>query len=181
MGSHGSTSIDQYRDVESTNYYDILCAEGKSAEEALHIIGERSRDNGRTPMQWDASEFAGFTTGEPWLSIPANHSYINVETEEKDEDSILAYFKKLVQLRKEYEIIADGDIHFLETGTDDVIAYERTLGDEKLTAYCNLRGYEVPFADLAKGEILLSNYAAGELKDSALKRSWSRSRSGPRN
>ena len=169
MTNAGYTSIDQYRDVESTNYYDILCAEGKSAEEALHIIGERSRDNGRTPMQWDASEFAGFTTGEPWLSIPANHSYINVETEERDEDSILAYYKKLVQLRKDHEIIADGDIHFLETGTDDVIAYERTLGEEKLTVYCNLKGYEVPVADLAKGEILISNYAAEELRDGALK------------
>ena len=169
MTNAGYTSIDQYRDVESTNYYDILCAEGKSAEEALHIIGERSRDNGRTPMQWDASEFAGFTTGEPWLSIPANHSYINVETEERDEDSILAYYKKLVQLRKDHEIIADGDIHFLETGTDDVIAYERTLGDEKLTVYCNLREYEVPFADLAEGEVLISNYAADELSDNMLK------------
>ena len=169
MTNAGYTSIDQYRDVESTNYYDILCAEGKSAEEALHIIGERSRDNGRTPMQWDASEFAGFTTGEPWLSIPANHSYINVETEERDEDSILAYYKKLVQLRKDHEIIADGDIHFLETGTDDVIAYERTLGEEKLTVYCNLREYEVPFADLAEGEVLISNYAADELSDNMLK------------
>ena len=169
MTNAGYTSIDQYRDVESTNYYDILCAEGKSAEEALHIIGERSRDNGRTPMQWDASEFAGFTTGEPWLSIPANHSYINVETEERDEDSILAYYKKLVQLRKDHEIIADGDIHFLETGTDDVIAYERTLGEEKLTVYCNLREYEVPFADLAEGEVMISNYAADELSDNMLK------------
>ncbi len=169
MTNAGYTSIDQYKDVESTNYFDILCAEGKSAEEALHIIGERSRDNGRTPMQWDASEFAGFTTGEPWLSIPANHSYINVETEEKDEDSILAYYKKLVQLRKDHEIIADGDIHFLETGTDDVIAYERTLGEEKLTVYCNLREYEVPFADLAEGEVLISNYAADELSDNMLK------------
>ena len=169
MTNAGYTSIDQYRDVESTNYFAILRAEGKSEEEALHIIGERSRDNGRTPMQWDASEFAGFTAGESWLGIPANHSYINVESEEKDDDSILAYYKKLVQLRKEHEIIADGDIRFLETGTDDVIAYERTLGDEKLTVYCNLRGHEVPFADLVKGEILITNYAAEELKDNALK------------
>ncbi len=169
MTNAGYTSIDQYRDVESTNYYDILCAEGKSAEEALHIIGERSRDNGRTPMQWDASEFAGFTTGEPWLSIPANHSYINVETEERDEDSILAYYKKLVQLRKDHEIIADGDIHFLETGTDDVIAYERTLGEEKLTVYCNLRGTEVPNAYSAKGDILICNYAVEDVTDSTLK------------
>ena len=169
MTNAGYTSIDQYRDVESTNYFDILCAEGKSAEEALHIIGERSRDNGRTPMQWDASEYAGFTTGEPWLSIPANHSYINVESEEKDDDSILAYYKKLVQLRKDHEIIADGDIRFLETGTDDVIAYERTLGDEKLNVYCNLREYEVPFADLAEGDILICNYAAEDVTDSTLK------------
>ena len=169
MTNAGYTSIDQYGDVESTNYYDILRAEGKSDQEALHIIGERSRDNGRTPMQWDSSEFAGFTTGEPWLSIPANHSYINVETEEKDEDSILAYYKKLVQLRKDHEIIADGDIHFLETGTDDVIAYERTLGEEKLTVYCNLRGTEVPNAYSAKGDILICNYAVEDVTDSTLK------------
>ena len=110
-------------------------------------------------MQWDASEFAGFTTGQPWLGIPANHSCINVETEEKDSDSILAYYKKLVQLRKDKEIIADGEIRFLETGTADLIAYERTLGDEKLTVFCNLRGYEVPAPGMPDGEILISNYA----------------------
>ena len=67
--------------ISERYYFDILCKEGKTPEEALHIIGERSRDNGRTPMQWDASEYAGFTTGTPWLGIPVNHSYINVETE----------------------------------------------------------------------------------------------------
>lgn len=82
MTNAGYTSIDQYGDVENTNYFAILCGEGKSPEEALHIIGERSRDNGRTPMQWDDSEFAGFTTGTPWLGIPANHTYINVASEE---------------------------------------------------------------------------------------------------
>ncbi|MDO5456357.1 MAG: alpha,alpha-phosphotrehalase [Eubacteriales bacterium] len=166
MTNAGYTSISQYGDVESTNYFDILCGEGKTPEEALHIIGERSRDNGRTPMQWDGSEMAGFTTGTPWLSIPANHTYINVETEEKDPDSILAFYKRLVQLRKNSEIIADGDISFLDTGTADVIAYERTLGDEKLTVYCNLRGYDVAvqgLVDLAGKELLIGNYAsAGE-------------------
>lgn len=158
MTNAGYTSIDQYGDVESTNYFAILCGEGKSPEEALHIIGERSRDNGRTPMQWDDTEFAGFTTGTPWLGIPANHSYINVASEEKDPDSILAFYKKLVQLRKDNEIIADGEIRFLDIGTDDVIAYERTLGDEKLTVYCNLRGYEVPVNGIPSGEILICNY-----------------------
>ena len=117
-------------------------------------------------MQWDGSEMAGFTTGTPWLSIPANHTYINVAAEEQDPDSILAFYKKLVQLRKENEIIADGGIRFLDTGTSDVIAYERTLGGEKLTVYCNLRGYDVPvqgLSECAGGEILVCNYAsAGE-------------------
>ena len=110
-------------------------------------------------MQWDDTEFAGFTTGTPWLGIPANHTYINVASEEKDPDSILAFYKKLVQLRKDNEIIADGEIRFLNPGTDDVIAYERTLGDEKLTVYCNLRGYEVPVSGMPSGEILICNYA----------------------
>ena len=158
MTNAGYTSIDQYQDVESTNYYSILCGEGKTPEEALHIIGERSRDNGRTPMQWDSSEQAGFTTGTPWLSIPANHTYLNLAPKEKDEASILAFYKKLVQLSKDMEIIADGDIRFLETGTPDVIAYERTLGDEKLSVYCNLKGTEVTADSMPEGEILVSNY-----------------------
>ena len=110
-------------------------------------------------MQWDASEMAGFTTGTPWLSIPENHSYINVETEEQDPDSILAFYKRLVQLRKDNEIIADGEIRFLDLDTADVIAYERTLGEQKLTVFCNLRDHEVPVQGIPDGEILISNYA----------------------
>ncbi len=162
MTNAGYTSIEEYGDVESINYYKILLGEGKSSEEALHIIGERSRDNGRTPMQWDGSEQAGFTTGTPWLKIPDNHSYINVASEEQDPDSILAFYKKLVQFRKDSEIVADGEIRFLDTETDDVIAYERTLKGEKLTVVCSMRGFEVPAPELAGLEgrkVLISNYA----------------------
>ena len=162
MTNAGYTSIDQYQDVESTNYFKILVGDGKTPEEALNIIGERSRDNGRTPMQWTAAEGAGFTTGTPWLGIPENHSYVNVESEEQDPDSILAFYRKLVQFRKDNEIIADGDIRFLDTDTADVIAYERTLGDGKLTVCCNLRGYEVQTPVQAQsGEVLISNYVNG--------------------
>lgn len=139
------TSIDQYRDVESLNYYKILLDEGKSSEEALHIIHERSRDNGRTPMQWTGGENGGFTTGTPWIGVPANHTYINVETEEKDEDSILAYYKKLIALRKEYPIIAEGTIRFLDAGTEEIFVYEREYQPEdtsekkeKLIVICNM-------------------------------------------
>ena len=166
MTNAGYTSIEEYGDVESINYYKILLEEGKSSEEALHIIGERSRDNGRTPMQWDGSEQAGFTTGTPWLKIPDNHSYINVASEEQDPDSILAFYKKLVQFRKDSEIVADGEIRFLDTETDDVIAYERTLKGEKLTVVCSMRGFDVPALELAGLEgrkVLISNYVnAGE-------------------
>ena len=166
MTNAGYTSIEEYGDVESINYYKILLEEGKSSEEALHIIGERSRDNGRTPMQWDGSEQAGFTAGKPWLKIPDNHSYINVASEEQDPDSILAFYKMLVQFRKDSEIVADGEIRFLDTGTDDVIAYERTLKYEKLTVVCSMRGFEVPapaVAGLEGRKVLISNYVnAGE-------------------
>jgi trehalose-6-phosphate hydrolase len=93
----------------------------------LQIIGARSRDNGRTPMQWDGSQYAGFSTVEPWLGIPANHSYINVEAEKKGPDSIYAFYKKLVALRREYEIIADGSIPFTDAGNDNIISYIREL------------------------------------------------------
>ena len=161
MTNAGYTSIEEYGDVESINYYKILLGEGKSSEEALHIIGERSRDNGRTPMQWDGSEQAGFTAGKPWLRIPDNHSYINVASEEQDPDSILAFYKMLVQFRKDSEIVADGEIRFLDTGTDDVIAYERTLKGEKLTVVCSMRGFDVPapaVAGLEGRKVLISNY-----------------------
>ncbi len=159
----GYTDISQYQDVESTNYYRILMEEeGKTREEALEIIGARSRDNGRTPMQWDGSEKAGFTTGTPWLGIPANHSYINVEDESKDPDSVLAFYKKLVALRKENEIIADGQIRFTDAGNDNIISYVRTLNGQTLSVFCNLRGTDQPLGEAFKapgGKMLISNYA----------------------
>ena len=166
----GYTDISQYQDVESTNYYRILMEEeGKTREEALEIIGARSRDNGRTPMQWDGSEKAGFTTGTPWLGIPANHSYINVEDESKDPDSVLSFYKKLVALRKENEIIADGQIRFTDAGNDNIISYVRTLNGQTLSVFCNLRGTDQPLGEAFKapgGKMLISNYEdAGEEKD----------------
>ena len=137
MMNAGFKSIDLYRDVESTNYYQILLDKGLTPEEAIHIVSERSRDNGRTPMQWTAGHNAGFTTGTPWLGIPDNYDVVNADTEEDDPDSILNFYRNLVRLRKEMDIIADGDIRFLETGNDKVIAYERSLDGEKLTVLCS--------------------------------------------
>ena len=162
----GYTDISQYQDVESTNYYRILMEEeGKTREEALEIIGARSRDNGRTPMQWDGSENAGFTTGTPWLGIPDNHTYINVEDEAKDPDSVLAFYKKLVALRKENEIIADGQIRFTDAGNDNIISYVRTLNGQTLSVFCNLRGTDQSLGEAFTapgGMILISNYESAD-------------------
>ena len=164
MTNAGFTDIAQYRDVESTNYYKILLDKGLSSRDALHILAQRSRDNGRTPMQWTAGEHAGFSTAEPWLGIPENCRTINVESEEDDPDSILNHYRKLVKLRREYPIIADGSVRFLETGSDKVIAYERSLDGERLTVVSSFSGGEETIdATLAEtlqaGSVLIGNYA----------------------
>ena len=143
MTNAGYTDISQYRDVESTNYYQILLQAGKTKEEALEILRRRSRDNGRTPMQWNAGSYAGFSEAEPWISSPENYSYINVEAEEQDADSILNYYKKLVALRKEYPVISDGSIEFLCREQDEVFAYRRAFEGQELLAVNNLTGAEV--------------------------------------
>lgn len=157
------TDIADYRDVESINYHDILRASGLSEDETMKIIGARSRDNGRTPMQWTAGESAGFTTGTPWLGVNHNHAVINVEAEQQDEDSILTFYRRLIALRKEHRIIAEGSIRFLERENDAIIAYERELAGEHLLVLCNFRASDIAmpelFAAAAKGcEKLIGNY-----------------------
>ena len=163
MTNAGFTDIGQYRDVESTNYYRILLDKGLTESEALEILARRSRDNGRTPMQWNAGEQAGFTSAEPWLGIPENYRTINAEAEEADPDSILHYYRALVQLRKEQPVIAEGSIRFLDTGNDRVFAYERSLEDRTLTVICSFSGRsEAVSAELAErisaGTMLIGNY-----------------------
>ena len=135
------TSIDQYKDVESRNYYRILMEErGKSKEETLKILQERSRDNGRTPMQWTGEENAGFTADAvtPWIEVPDYKKEANAKDEMGDPESIRAYYKKLIGLRKEYPIIADGTIAFFDDDNDSVMAYERREGEQSLLVLSNM-------------------------------------------
>ena len=130
----------------------------------MGILAQRSRDNGRTPMQWTAGEHAGFSTAEPWLGIPENYRRINAESEESAPDSILDYYRALVRLRKKQPIIAEGGIRFLDTGNDRVIAYERSLGEQRLTVVCSFSGGEeaidAALSDTLKaGTVLIGNYA----------------------
>lgn len=146
MTNAGFTDISSYRDVESLNYHDILRAGGHSEQETLQILGARSRDNGRTPMQWDAGTQAGFTVGTPWLAVNSNHAVINAAAEADDEDSVLAFYKKLVRLRHASRLIAGGSIHFIERENNDVLAYKRAWQQERLLVFCNFRDHEVPLS-----------------------------------
>ena len=152
------TSIDQYRDVESLNYYRILQERGLTADEAFAVVHARSRDDGRTPMAWDDGPNAGFTAGEPWLGLCGNYPTINAKTEMADPHSVRAYFKRLIALRKAERVIQAGDVRFLESPADKVIAYERTLDGERIVVQCNFSGEERPALELDGGEILVSNY-----------------------
>ena len=160
------TTIEEYRDVESLNYYQILLENGKSKEEALHILSERSRDNSRTPMQWSAEKNARFSQAEPWIKVQKNYKTINTEVEEKESDSILNFYKKLIQLRKELPVIANGSIQFFDEESEGVIGYERELERTKLVVLCNLCEEENKAAwqsEWDSYELLLGNYSDGKV------------------
>lgn len=160
MTNAGYRDISQYRDVESLNYYEILLSQGKTPGEALDILSARSRDNGRTPMQWTAGENAGFSEASPWIGLPENYKTINAESEAADEDSILSFYKALIRLRKENPVIAEGEIEFLLQETPDVLAYKRSLGGEEMLVLCNFKDGEVVLEELSQEGYhkILGNY-----------------------
>lgn len=154
-------SIEQYRDVESLNHYQILQDKGMTKEQALMILDVHSRDNSRTPMQWDDSINAGFTTGTPWIKTADNYTEINVKNSLEDKDSIFYYYQKLIQLRKNYDVIAYGDIKPLLREDKRVFAYERNYKGQKLIVICNFypTTYEIELPyDLSNYKCILNNY-----------------------
>lgn len=168
MTNAGFTSIDEYRDVESLNHFRILQDRGISEQNAYAILGVHSRDNSRTPMQWDDSANAGFTTGTPWISINRNYHEINAARSTADDTSIFYYYQKLIQMRKNLDVIAYGDFAPLVPEHDTVFAYERTYQGEKLAVICNFYGKETQFSAgcLDDGyECILSNYEKREPED----------------
>ena len=152
-------SMADYVDVESINAYQMLLEQGKTPEEAFAIIQAKSRDNSRTPMQWGDSANAGFTTGSPWLKAGKSYPEINVENE--IQGPIFTFYQKLIALRKELPIIAEGSYQPAYEDSQQVYAFERQLGDEKLLVLNNF--YPDPITidilpEYQNGEVLLSNY-----------------------
>lgn len=163
MTNPGYASIDDYQDVESRNIFAIKQAAGISEAEILAILGAKSRDNSRTPMQWSKSPNAGFTQGTPWLQPAANYPVINAEAALADQHSVFWHYRDLIALRKAHPIFTQGDYQELLTGHPQIWAYVRRANDQTLLVVSNFYGEPVAFelpAELANGEgrLLLGNY-----------------------
>ncbi|GAA6273979.1 alpha,alpha-phosphotrehalase [Blautia caecimuris] len=159
MTNAGYTSIDEYMDIESLNYYNILKLQGKSEEEVIRILGAKSRDNSRTPMQWDASENAGFTKGTPWLKVCDRYKEINTESRHEP-DSVFQYYKELVKLRKELPVIQKGSVTPLLREDKEILAYKREYQGKEFYVFCNFFDgeVEVPYSIPEDCRSILSNY-----------------------
>ncbi|QUW22626.1 alpha,alpha-phosphotrehalase [Sporosarcina sp. Marseille-Q4063] len=166
MTNPNFADISDYRDVESLNAYQIMKNDGKSDQEIIEILQQKSRDNARTPMQWSAEQNAGFTTEKPWISVAENYPEINAEKAVSEPDSIFNHYKDLIALRKQYPIIVHGDFKMLLEDHQSVFAYTRNWENETVLVVNNFYGEEVTVGfnlDATEDvEILNSNY-----KDSA--------------
>ena len=156
-------TLDNFRDLESINAFHELTEQGKMTEEdMMAAISYKGRDNARTPMQWDDSAYAGFSTDNPWIMVNPNYTKINAKDQVNREDSVFKYYQKLIKLRHESERIVYGTYDLIHDDDKDIYAYIRTLGDEKLIVYCNFsentREVEIP-EEFVNGKVLISNYS----------------------
>ena len=158
--------INEYNDIETLNMYKDRISKGYSHDEIMASIYAKGRDNARTPMQWDSTENAGFTTGKPWLKVNKNYKFINAEDCLQDKDSIFYHYKKLIDIRKHNDTIIYGDYKLLLPEDKNVFAYSRELNGDKIVVVCNFYNKEINLnfkEDFNNVEILLSNY-----KDSSI-------------
>ena len=158
--------INEYNDIETLNMYKDRISKGYSHDEIMASIYAKGRDNARTPMQWDSTENAGFTTGNPWLAVNKNYKFINAEDCLQDKDSIFYHYKKLIDIRKHNDTIIYGNYKLLLPEDKNVFAYSRELNGDKIVVVCNFYNKEINLnfkEDFNNVEILLSNY-----KDSSI-------------
>ncbi len=153
--------INDYNDIESLNMYKDRLSKGYSHNEIMESIYAKGRDNARTPMQWDDSENAGFTTGTPWLAVNKNYDKINAKQCLQDENSIFNHYKKLIDIRKNNDTIIYGDYKLLCEDDENIFAYVRELNGDKILVVCNFYDKDVEFkfdGDFNYSKVLLSNY-----------------------
>ena len=161
MTNYPFRSPDEFRDIESINAYREWCTDGKLSHEVFWpCIIFKSRDNARTPVQWDDSPQAGFTTGTPWIAVNPNYKEINAKAETADPDSVFHYYKKLIALRKAHPVIVYGRYELLLEDSEELFVYTRTLEQEKLLVVCSFCDHETTFpipTEFIGAECLISN------------------------
>lgn len=167
--------LEDYRDIETLKAYDELVHHnGISPTRMMSYIHKSSRDNARTPMQWSSKKNAGFTTGIPWIGVNANYIGINAEKEINDKNSIFNYYKKLIALRRQYEIIVYGSYDLLMEDSEQIYAYTRSLAGEKLLVLCNFSEKSAEFLmppaiQMQNAKLLIANCTINQLQDFNLK------------
>jgi oligo-1,6-glucosidase len=163
MTNYPFESIDAIRDIESLNYHRLAVERGHEPASLLAALQYTSRDNARTPMQWDGGERAGFTTGEPWLAVNPNHVEINVAVELEDPGSVLHHYRRLIELRHQLEVVRLGEFTLLLPEDEQVYAFTRSLDREALLVVANLTSEEAhvelpDVGDWEGAEVLISTY-----------------------
>lgn len=164
--------LEEYRDIELFGMYKERRAQGYTHEELMESIYAKTRDNARTPMQWDTTEQAGFTTGKPWMKVNPNYTEINAAEQVDCEDSIFNYYRKLIQLRKELPVLTDGKFTMLDMDHNQIFAYLRDNGEDKLLVVCNFYGNTVDYAVSEKAEdleLLIGNYTEENMQTDVLR------------
>lgn len=157
-------TIQEYKGIEILNMYKEYMAAGQDEASIMNSIYIKGRDNSRTPMQWNDSPQAGFTTGKPWIGVNPNYKQINVESSLSDPDSIFHYYRRLIELRKQHDIIVYGDYSIVAENHEKVFAYQRALGNERLVVILNFFGEptSISFPKESSipqsGKLLISNY-----------------------
>lgn len=164
--------LEEYRDIELFGMYKERRAQGYTHEELMESIYAKTRDNARTPMQWDTTEQAGFTTGKPWIKVNPNYTEINAAEQVDRENSIFNYYRKLIQLRKELPVLTDGKFTMLDMDHNQIFAYLRDNGEDKLLVVCNFYGNTVDYAVSEKAEdleLLIGNYTEENMQTDVLR------------
>ena len=171
MTNAGFTDISQYRDLESLNYYREQQQAGKPRQEILEALRAKSRDNSRTPMQWDGTTGGGFSAAEPWIAMNPNHTEINAADQLQDPDSVFHFYRRLIELRKQLPVMVYGSFRLLMPEDPEVFAYSRTYRKEHLVVLCNFYGSDRPLQEIEVPEtarLLLSNAGVPQMPTSPL-------------
>ena len=161
-------NLDDYDDIETYNFYKENLKNGFSHDNMMKAIWENGRDNARTPMQWDNTENAGFTTNKPWLKVNSNYKSINVKEALADNNSIFYHYKELIKLRKDLDVIVYGDFKLIFENHPSVFAYIRSNNHNKILVVCNATPNEVTIElpkslTKSKHQLLISNYEIDSL------------------